>query len=136
MAVEIVGDRRMAGSMFRPQKRHARPAYQRQPRVSTSGSVPGDVTGAYRRRQATAEDLYNLEGKVVNIVDAALEVTQQHRDEADLEILREVDTNDEQIRGELYKMLAGGIKARAIGAILLAAGIVLSVIGSVISAGS
>ncbi|MCD6016668.1 MAG: hypothetical protein K0R88_2752 [Solirubrobacterales bacterium] len=78
--------------------------------------------------------MHALGAELANGLLSYVKALDTERDKTTLGILRLVVEGDSELREGLREPLAGGIRSRVAGAILLAAGILLSVAGSVISA--
>jgi hypothetical protein len=78
--------------------------------------------------------VHALGAELANGLLSYVKALDTERDKTTLGILRLVVEGDSELREGLREPLAGGIRSRVAGAILLAAGILLSVAGSVISA--
>lgn len=135
MVLGIAQDRRRARALFKPPRQRRRPKRPYPAPLSQTSLTPG-ARASYGGQYVTPDQLHRVETSIYNGLLALTKQSDEHRDDVAYRILKQVDENDADLRGNLREMLGATVRDRALGAGLLGVGILLSVAGSVLSTAS
>jgi hypothetical protein len=134
---EIVADRAQARTRFAPRSpREPRERTYPAPMTAASWAPPSQASAMFtptEHREAAAKEQRQLETSIVNSFVKLKKLTDEELDLAVGRIEREADEREQELRGALVYVLAGSARRRAIGAGLLAGGILCGTAGSVLS---
>ena len=128
---EIASDRDRARQLLN-RKRDIRPPRRTYPADTPAPPIKAPTWLDIRDGTATKE----LERRLTDLVQAVSEMRKQvdhQRDQLMVETLREIDRGDNELRQGFREILAGSLRERWIGVGALVVGIVLGVVGSVLS---
>jgi hypothetical protein len=136
VASEIAADRKRAQEMLSTLGAFQRPNRQYPGRVASGGGLRSPYAGPYSNTKDQLDrigrDLDRLARGMVNAVIDLRKIVDAQDDAVREEILNAVAARDAELRSHLRYVLVGGIRARVLGACLLALGIVLGAAGSIL----
>jgi hypothetical protein len=130
----ILQDRQRASRLFVRRRRRQAPRRSYPGRVIPSPLTPSWASPMHGNQlQSVVEHVQRLEASVANILIGVRRAVDTELDRSVENLRQEMAVQDDVLRDGLLEVLAGSIRDRWLGVLLLALGIVLAMAGSVLS---